>query len=42
VLARDKNIQALLADHLQQAHAGLADAIFWYASYVVLLTDAQR
>jgi uncharacterized protein YyaL (SSP411 family) len=42
VLARDKNIQTLLADHLQQARAGLADAIFWYASYVELLADAQR
>jgi hypothetical protein len=42
VLARDKNIQTLLADHLQQARAGLADAMFWYASYVELLADVQR
>ncbi|MGW8309614.1 MAG: thioredoxin domain-containing protein [Thiogranum sp.] len=41
-LLRDAAIQQQLLDHLRLVRSRLADAIFWYASYVELLPDAPR
>jgi len=42
VLAQDASIHALLKEHLRAVRTHLSDSMFWYASYIELLSDPQR